>query len=70
VEEPITAAVRVFPDAGGMRVLARWRITADTLTRKLVPRLRTYGLGGNTNLWHDFFMGADLVFRNEKAATN
>jgi len=70
VVEPITAAVKVFPDAGGMRVLAKWRITADTLTRKLIPKLRVYGLGGNTNLWHDFFMGADLVFRAEPAAAN
>jgi len=70
VEAPITATVKVFPDAGGMRVLAKWRMMADTLTHKFVPRLRIMGLGGNTNLWHDFFMGADLVFHTEAAAAN
>ena len=70
VDEPIIAAVKVFPDGGGMRVLAKWRITADTLSKKLIPRIRVFGLGGNTNLWHDFFMGADLVFRAEEAGAH
>jgi hypothetical protein len=38
--------------------------------RKLIPRIRVYGLGGNTNLWHDFFMGADLVFHAESAGAH
>jgi hypothetical protein len=70
VAEPITASVRVFPEAGGMRVLAKWHITADTLTHKFIPKVRIYGLGGNTNIWHDFFMGADLVFRQEQAGAH
>ena len=65
VVEQITASVKVFPDAGGMRVLARWRVPSDTLVKRFIPKLRTYGLGANTNLWHDFFMGADLVFLSE-----
>ena len=65
IDEPIIASVKVFPDAGGMRVLAKWHITADTLTHKIIPKIRIYGLGGNTNIWHDFYMGADLVFQRE-----
>jgi YceI-like domain len=64
VAEPITASVKVFPDAGGMRVLAKWRVPSDTL-KGWIPKLKTYSLGANTNLWHDFFMGADLVFVSE-----
>jgi hypothetical protein len=69
VQEPIVAAVRAFPDGGGMRVLARWRIPADTL-KVITPKLRYLSLGANTNLWHDFFMGADLVFHAEPAGAN
>ena len=67
VQEPVTAAVRAFPDAGGMRVLAKWHVTSWTLLSEITPRLRFVGLGANTNLWHDLFMGADLVFRAEPA---
>ena len=27
------------------------------------PKLHYMGLGVNTNIWHDFFMGFDIVFR-------
>ena len=65
--QPMVAAVRVFPDGGGMRVLAKWRVPSDTLVKKWIPKIRTYGLGANTNLWHDIFMGADLVFIADSA---
>ena len=29
----------------------------------MTPKLHYLGLGLNTNIWHDFFMGADIVFR-------
>jgi YceI-like protein len=69
MQEPITAEVKAFPDAGGMRVLAKWRMPADAL-RALVPKLRYLSLGANTNIWHDFFMGADLVFHAEEAGAH
>ena len=65
VHKAIVAAVRAFPDAGGMRVLAKWSFPANLLLHQFLPRLHLLGLGANTNLWHDFFMGADLVFRAE-----
>ncbi len=58
---PTTAMVVAFPDAGGMRVLAKIRMPARALLL-LTPKLHYLGLGVNTNIWHDFFMGADLVF--------
>jgi hypothetical protein len=62
---PTTAAVKSFPEAGGMRVLAKWRIPATDLQVEFFPRLHSYGLGVNTLIWRDLFMGADLVFRPE-----
>ena len=56
------AVVKAFPDAGGMRVLAKWRYPAHALL-DMTPKLHYLGLGVNTNIWHDFFMGADIVFR-------
>ncbi len=67
VQKSVTAALKAFPDAGGMRVLAMWRFPAWVLL-DLTPKLHYWGLGVTTNLWHFFFMGADLVFRPEAAA--
>jgi len=64
------AAVKAFPEAGGMRVLAKWRVPAATLQLELTPRLAYLGLGVNTLIWKDFFMGADLVFRPEAAGAH
>ena len=54
---------------GGMRVLVKWRFPAWELL-DLTPKLHYLGLGVTTNLWHDFFMGADLVFRHGATAPN
>jgi len=61
---PTTAAVKAFHDAGGMRVTGMWRVPAKALV-EMTPKLHYLGLGVNTNIWHDFFMGFDLVFRPE-----
>jgi YceI-like domain len=70
VQQPIVASLRVFPDAGGIRVLAKWRMPADTLSHKIIPKIRIFGLGSNTAIWHDFFMGADLIFLKEEAGAH
>ena len=57
-----TTVVKAFPDAGGMRVLAKWRVSMVKL-EEMTPKLKYMGLGANTRIWKDFFMGADLVFR-------
>ncbi|HUL03393.1 MAG TPA: YceI family protein [Gemmatimonadales bacterium] len=61
---PTTAQVRAFHDAGGMRVLAKFRMPATSLL-ELTPRIHNLGLGVSTNIWHDLFMGTDLVLRPE-----
>ena len=70
VQMPTTAAVKAFPEAGGMRVLAKWRVWAPDLMLQLTPKLNYLGLGVNTAIWRDVFMGADLVFRPEATPAN
>ena len=65
---PTVAVVRAFPDAGGMRVLAKWHVPATDL-HHLAPKLNYLGLGINTRLWHVFFMGADLMFHRGDVGT-
>ena len=63
VPTPTTARVKVFHDAGEMRVLAKWRVPVLMLLQ-LAPRLEYVSLA-NTRVWKDFFMGADLVLHPE-----
>ena len=69
-DKPIVATVRAFRDAGGLRVLAKWRFPAVVLITDLTPKLKHLGLGASTNLWHDFFMGVDFILRPETKAAN
>ena len=58
---PVVAVVKSYADAGGMRVTGKWRFPATDL-KVMAPKLHYMGLGVNTNIWHDFFMGFDIVF--------
>ena len=64
---PTLAAFKAFPEAGGLRVLAKWRIPAPDLY-DFVPKINYLGLGVRTRFWQVFFMGADLVLRREAPA--
>ena len=59
---PVVAVVKSFRDAGGMRAIGKWRYRAHDLM-DMAPKLHYLGLGVNTNIWHEFFMGFDIVFR-------
>lgn len=65
-QKPVTAAIKVFPDSGNERVLAKVRVPATALG-ELTPGLEHLSLGLNTRIWKDFFMGVDLVLRPEAA---
>ena len=65
----ISAAVQVFSDPAGLRVLAKWHIPATELGM-LTPDLHYFGLGINTRIWKTFFMGADLVLRPAREVAN
>jgi len=69
VQLPITAALKAFPDAGGLRVLVKWRLPAIALF-DLTPTLHGMALGLDTKIWHTLFMGADLVLRPEATAAH
>jgi hypothetical protein len=56
---PTTAAVTIFPDTGGMRVLAKWHVPAQALLT-LTPDLQRYAFSPKMGKF--FFMGADLLF--------
>jgi hypothetical protein len=64
LKKPTVAIVRAFPYAGRMRVIGKWRLPAHDLLN-MTPKLHYLGLGVNTNIWHDFFMGFDILFRPE-----
>ena len=66
---PVVAVVKAFPDAGGMRVTGKWRYRAHDLM-DMIPKLHYLGLGVNTNIWHDFFMGFDIVFHPAPPESN
>jgi len=56
------AVVVAYPDSGGMRVLAKFRVPATDL-HQIAPKLNSIGLGSNTRIWKDVFWGVDLVLR-------
>lgn len=60
---PMTGAVRAWPEAGGLRVLAKFRVPAPSLTQEFGLSRLALGLGVTTRIWYDFFMGVDLVLR-------
>jgi YceI-like domain len=59
---PIVAVLKWFHNGRDMRATGKWRIPAHNLV-DMAPKLHYLGLGVNTNIWHDFFMGFDIVFR-------
>ena len=58
---PVVAALKSFPNGSAMRVTGKWRMPARDL-KEMAPKLHYMGLGVNTNIWHDFFMGFDIIF--------
>ena len=65
VTRPMTAPIRGWPEAGGMRALARLRIPAGELTQEWGLSRFALGLGVVTKIWYDLFMGVDLLLRPE-----
>ena len=66
VSRPMTAQVRAWPDpAGGMRVLGKFKVPTAELTADYGISNYALGLGVHTRIWHDLFMGVDLLLRRE-----
>jgi len=68
VATPMTAAVQAWPEAGGLRVLAKFRVPAPSLIREYGLSRFALGLGVGAHIWQDLFMGVDLVLRPEGRA--
>jgi len=67
-QRALTAAIRIFPDSGNERVLAKFRIPATEL-HDFTPGLQHLSLGMDTRVWKEFFMGVDLVLRPESSGS-
>jgi YceI-like protein len=70
VRKPMTAGVRAWPEAGGLRVLAKFRVPAPSLTQEFGLSRFALGLGVTTRIWYDLFMGVDVVLRSQGTAGN
>jgi polyisoprenoid-binding protein YceI len=66
--KPMTAAVRAWPEGGGMRVLAKVRVPARELVPEYGMSKFALGLGIGTKIWQDLFMGVDLLLRQQAAS--
>jgi polyisoprenoid-binding protein YceI len=65
VTKPVSAAVRGWPEAGGMRMLAKFHVPAESLIDDYGMSSYALGLGVGTKIWYDLFMGVDLLLRRE-----
>lgn len=61
VSRPVTATVRAWPEAGGLRVLARFPIPARDLVPVYGISKIALGLGIGTKIWQYVYGGVDLV---------
>ena len=66
VAKPITAQVRAFPEAGGLRALAKFGIPAGNLLTDYGIARRTLGLGVYMGIWKTLFMGVDILLEPEQ----
>jgi hypothetical protein len=67
VSRPVTATVQAWPEAGGLRVLARFPIPAQDLVPVYRFSKMALGLGIGTKIWQYVFAGVDLVLIPDQA---
>lgn len=67
-DKALTATVRAWPEAGGVRVLGRFRVPAQAITREFGISAVKLGLGVGMKIWQDLFMGVDLLMRAPQGA--
>jgi hypothetical protein len=66
----MTADVRAWPEAGGLRVLGRFRIPAPDMVKEYGLSSFALGLGVGVRVWQDLFMGVDLLLHVQRASSN
>jgi polyisoprenoid-binding protein YceI len=65
VSKPMTAAVRAWPEAGTLRVLAKLRLSAQKLPAEFGLSRIALGMGVTSGIWYDLFLGIDVVLKPE-----
>lgn len=71
VSQPARANLRAFAEAGGTRVLGKIKIPAHDLVPVYGMSMNALGMGVGTLIWHDVYVGVDLLMRpTEQAASN
>jgi hypothetical protein len=68
VDKVMQAPIRVWPEAGGLRVQGRFRIPAQSITREFGLSSIALGLGIGVRIWQDLFMGVDLLLQRQTHA--
>lgn len=66
IPRQIGADVKAFPEAGGLRVLAKFGMPAKALATDYGVTRRTLGLGVYMGIWKSVFMGVDLLLEPEQ----
>jgi hypothetical protein len=66
VRKRMSVPIRGWPEARGLRVLGRIRIPAQALTKEYGLSRFALGLGVTTGIWHDLFIGFDVVLRGAR----
>jgi hypothetical protein len=69
VAKPMTAPVQAWPEGGGLRVLAKFRMPARSIVEDYGLSSFALGLGVGVRIWHDLFMGVDLLLRRHDAGS-
>lgn len=70
VDKPMVAAVRAWPEAGGLRVVGKLRMPAAAITREFGLSSFALGLGIGVRIWQDLFMGVDLLMHLQPPVGN
>jgi hypothetical protein len=70
VKKSVTARVKEFPDAGGMRVMAKFSFPASMLLHDFGFSKYYMNLGVGTGIWHTLFMGVDVVMKPASTTAN
>ena len=69
MDKSVRGVVRSWPEAGGIRVLAKIRLPAPTLWEDFA--ISKYALmGAGTGIWKDLFVGVDMLLRPEAAGAH
>lgn len=69
VTKPMVSSLRGWPEAGGLRLTAKFRIPADSLVPVYGLSSYALGLGVGVKIWLDLFAGVDLILRPEEGSS-